>query len=299
MIRPVLLAAVVLFSTAIHPAIARAQGRTIQARDGDIVLMPQDASITIARTIPGYVKVVAHREGFLLIVLLDEGLKPDGIVDRYFRFELPRPFDPVYVGEGAGSFEHYEVAGDQGGSRSYGIVLPHGRIYLKSGSPVRPNAVIPEHVAAFEFRNSSFGTIRETFADAEQRVLAVMGIQSEVRLSASAPSAGVGGAPAAQDAPVRVGGNIPQPAKIKDVAPVLPQVARQAGVIGIVIVEITIDPQGRVSNARILRSVPLLDQAALDAVRQWEFAPTYVGGQPRSVIMTVPVPFTGGNEEPL
>ncbi len=297
MIRPVLMAAVVLFSSAIHPAIARAQGRSIQARDGDIVLLPQDASITIARAIPGYVKVVAHREGRLLIVLLDEGLKPDGIVDRYFRFELPEPFDPAYVGEGAGSFEHYEVAGEQGGMRSYGIVLSHGRIYLRSGSPVRPNAAIPEHIAAVEFRNASFGQIRETFADAEQRVLAGTGTRSEVGFGVSGPSAAVSVSSAAQDAPVRVGGNIPQPAKIKDVAPVVPQAARQAGVIGIVIMEITIDPQGRVSNARILRSIPLLDQAALDAVRQWVFAPTYVGGQPRSVIMTVPVPFTGMDEQ--
>jgi protein TonB len=47
-----------------------------------------------------------------------------------------------------------------------------------------------------------------------------------------------------------------------------------------------------VSDARVLRSIPLLDQAALDAVRQWEFTPTLLNGVPVPVIMTVTVQFT-------
>ena len=45
-------------------------------------------------------------------------------------------------------------------------------------------------------------------------------------------------------------------------------------------------------DARILRSIPLLDQAALDAVRQWEYSPTLLNGVPVPVIMTVTVNFT-------
>ena len=45
-------------------------------------------------------------------------------------------------------------------------------------------------------------------------------------------------------------------------------------------------------NARVLRSLPLLDQAALEAVRQWEFTPTMLNGVPVPVIMTVTVQFT-------
>jgi protein TonB len=52
-----------------------------------------------------------------------------------------------------------------------------------------------------------------------------------------------------------------------------------------------IDEQGHVPEARILRSIPLLDQAAIDAVRQWEFTPTLLNGQPIPVIMTVTVQF--------
>ena len=54
----------------------------------------------------------------------------------------------------------------------------------------------------------------------------------------------------------------------------------------------TIGPDGAVKDAKVLRSIPLLDQAALDAVRQWQFTPTLLNGVPGPVIMTVTVQFT-------
>jgi protein TonB len=92
--------------------------------------------------------------------------------------------------------------------------------------------------------------------------------------------------------PVRVGGNIRPPQKIRDARPVYPPIAQSARVQGIVIIEATIGPDGKVTDARVLRSIPLLDQAALDAVRQWEFTPTLLNGVPVPVIMTVTVNFT-------
>jgi protein TonB len=91
---------------------------------------------------------------------------------------------------------------------------------------------------------------------------------------------------------VRVGGNIKAPTKIKDVRPVYPAIAQSARVQGVVIIEATIGPNGRVVDAKVLRSIPLLDAAALDAVRQWEFTPTLLNGVPVPVIMTVTVNFT-------
>jgi protein TonB len=76
------------------------------------------------------------------------------------------------------------------------------------------------------------------------------------------------------------------------VTPVYPPIAQAARVQGIVIIEATIGEDGQVTNARILRSVPLLDQAALDAVRQWHYVPTMLNGVPVPVIMTVTVNFT-------
>jgi len=99
-------------------------------------------------------------------------------------------------------------------------------------------------------------------------------------------------APPPPGMPVRVGGQIAAPKKVRDVPPVYPDVARQARVQGVVIIEATIGPTGRVTDAKVLRSVALLDQAAVDAVRQWEFTPTLLNGQPTSIVMSVTVNFT-------
>jgi TonB family protein len=90
---------------------------------------------------------------------------------------------------------------------------------------------------------------------------------------------------------IRVGGNIAPPKKIKDVKPVYPPIAASAKVTGIVIIEATIGADGRVVDARVVRSIPLLDQAAVDAVRQWEFTPTLLNGVPTPIIMSVTVNF--------
>ena len=89
-----------------------------------------------------------------------------------------------------------------------------------------------------------------------------------------------------------MGGNIKPPQKVKHVNPVYPPIAQSARVQGIVIIEATIGPNGTVQDAKTLRSIPLLDQAALDAVRQWVFTPTLLNGVPVPVIMTVTVQFT-------
>ncbi len=98
-------------------------------------------------------------------------------------------------------------------------------------------------------------------------------------------------APRRPAGPVRVGGDVPEPRKLKHVNPVYPNMAKQARVQGIVILECTIDTQGRVSDVRVLRGVPLLDPAAIEAVRQWVYEPTRLNGVPVPVIMTVTVNF--------
>lgn len=92
--------------------------------------------------------------------------------------------------------------------------------------------------------------------------------------------------------PVRVGGNIRTPAKTKDVRPAYPAEAQTARTQGVVILEAIIDTDGTIANARVLRSIPLLDAAALGAVSQWQFTPTQVNGQAVAILMTVTVNFT-------
>jgi TonB family protein len=91
--------------------------------------------------------------------------------------------------------------------------------------------------------------------------------------------------------PVRVGGNVTAPTQVRKVDPVYPEEAKAARVQGVVILEATISDQGRVDSVRVLRSIPLLDQAAIDAVRQWEYTPTLLNGLPVPVIMTTTVLF--------
>ena len=91
--------------------------------------------------------------------------------------------------------------------------------------------------------------------------------------------------------PVAAVGDIRPPRLLKKVDPLYPDLARESRTEGIVIIEAQTDTYGRVSGARILRSVPLLDEAALEAVRQWVYEPMIVNGRPRGVVFTVSVRF--------
>jgi TonB family protein len=90
---------------------------------------------------------------------------------------------------------------------------------------------------------------------------------------------------------VRATGDIKPPRLIKKVEPVYPEEAKKAGVEGLVILEVQTDKTGQVASIRVLRSVPLLNQAAIDAVKQWVYEPMIVDGQPKGVVFTVTVNF--------
>ena len=92
--------------------------------------------------------------------------------------------------------------------------------------------------------------------------------------------------------PLRIGGAIKPPVKIRDVKPAYPPVAQASKVQGVVIIEAIIDESGAIAATRVLRSIPMLDDAALSAVAQWQFTPTLINGQPAPVMMTVTVNFT-------
>jgi TonB family protein len=93
-------------------------------------------------------------------------------------------------------------------------------------------------------------------------------------------------------ATVRVGDGVKPPNKVRDVKPIYPPDALAARVQGVVVADVLIGPDGRVNDAILRRSIPLLDDAALEAVRQWEFTPTLLNGTPVSVAMSVTVNFT-------
>ncbi len=82
------------------------------------------------------------------------------------------------------------------------------------------------------------------------------------------------------------------PIKIRDVSPVYPTIAEVGRVQGIVIIEAIIGVTGEVTDAKVLSGKPILNEAALDAVRQWRYTPTLLGGVPTPVILVVTVTFS-------
>jgi protein TonB len=92
--------------------------------------------------------------------------------------------------------------------------------------------------------------------------------------------------------PIRPGGNILPPARTGYLAPVYPAIAIQARSEGTVVLEAVIDETGTVRDVTVLRSVPLLDRAAIEAVKQWRYSPTRLNNVPVAIIMTVSVTFT-------
>jgi TonB family protein len=94
------------------------------------------------------------------------------------------------------------------------------------------------------------------------------------------------------DRPLRVGGDIREPIKIRHVNPVYPEQAREAKVSGIVILEAVVDETGTPTSVTVLRGHPMLDEAAVTAVGEWRYTPTLFNGQPVSVMLTITVNFT-------
>ena len=90
----------------------------------------------------------------------------------------------------------------------------------------------------------------------------------------------------------RAGQGVQAPKRIAGSPPEYPQIARDVKVQGVVILEAVINEHGEVGRVKVLRSIPLLDNAAIAAVQQWRYTPTLLNGVPVSVLMTITVNFT-------
>ena len=91
---------------------------------------------------------------------------------------------------------------------------------------------------------------------------------------------------------LKVGGPVRPPAKVVDVRPTYPEDAKAAHIEGVVILAIVIGEGGSVIDTTVLRSIPELDRAAIDAVSQWEFEPTLLNGEAVEIEMTITINFT-------
>jgi len=94
--------------------------------------------------------------------------------------------------------------------------------------------------------------------------------------------------------PVRVGGTVRAPRSISRVAPRYPLLARQARIEGDVVISAVIDPRGNVVEMKAVSGPPLLYSAAMAALRQWKFEPTYLNGEPWPIQYEVTLHFRLG-----
>jgi len=90
---------------------------------------------------------------------------------------------------------------------------------------------------------------------------------------------------------IRIGGNVQAALLIRRVDPQYPVLARQAHVDGSVILRAFISRDGKVQDLVLVSGNPLLVHAAMDAVKQWVYKPTYLDGNPVEVLTEVSVNF--------
>jgi periplasmic protein TonB len=92
--------------------------------------------------------------------------------------------------------------------------------------------------------------------------------------------------------PIRVGGNVQAARIVNRVQPVYPPLARQTRISGTVRLHAIISKDGTIQQLEVISGHPLLQQAALDAVRQWRYQPTLLNGEPVEVDTTIDVIFS-------
>jgi protein TonB len=95
--------------------------------------------------------------------------------------------------------------------------------------------------------------------------------------------------------PQRIGGDVAQANLISSPKPTYPPLARAARVTGVVLLQATISKQGTIEDLKVITGHPLLNDAAIEAVKQWRYKPQQLNGQPIEVITTITVNFSFAN----
>jgi len=300
-----LLANAIALPSALAQPAPPASGRVIEAADGDVVIVPHGARVAVVRRAQVQARLVYVAAQQTLLLLTD-----------------PATFGPLDLADAKG-FRRWHVQGSWPlesrweGNATLDEYVPLARsaltlaIHTDRGTILVANATgqevpyAPAPLAVVRTTLSSGRPVRGSFDEIEQAWLAngdiglsalgpvpLVGAQVRMGPSASRSAVAPSTTGAASAGALRVGGSIAVPKRIQNADPVYPELAKNAGVQGVVILEVTVGEDGAVSDARVLRSIPLLDTAALDAVKQWRYEPTLLNGVARPVIMTVTVNFT-------
>jgi TonB family protein len=281
-------------------------GRRLEARDGDTIVLEHGARVGLVRRQAAEMRALYNAEEDWLLILVDYPGTPGGVpdrgVDRSYSFASLTgawPFGARW--QGPAVVEEYSMAGETG-ARGFAFDTAGGRVQLLPAFPESPFRDAADVLLLY--RNGSVaGAGGQSFDIVEEQQVAIIRRNAELRakLPGGGPVSGSGvelsvvGPPQLPGSPgpppVRAGSSLRQPRPLVQVDPEVPAAARQAGIQGVVILEVAIDAEGRVTDAKVLRSIPMLDQAALDAVRQWRYEPTLLNGKPVPVVITVAMPF--------
>jgi TonB family protein len=245
------------------------------------------------------VRTIFSQEERLLIVLIDysrPGEFPDGEVDWAYNFynvegswPLPARWEALT--------HTFQYDSDPSLPRGFAFTTPQGPVQLRSfrNDVAEPD---PSALAVLSFRGAS-GSVRRGMSFTEVEALQfedyarskASGATVSTTMGAQAGPGGTGSASATLGTATLTGairGPNVAPRQIRDVAPQYPEAARQANVSGIVVLQLTVGVDGTVTDAHVLRSIPLLDAAAIDAAKQWQYEPRE-RGNPVTVTVAVPV----------
>ena len=280
---------------------AAPQGQRVEVHDGDTVIVRDGARVKLVYRREAHVRAIYNASQRWLVLLVDDASHggPDGGVDQSYTFNGLEGEWPLGARwEGSAVVDDYGFAG-QPGMNGLGITTREGFFQiLPTDNRFRDDRATVLTASGF----GRGGGGNAPFDETEKMQSAVAATNYERNKDLPRPSGysagiamrgpeGLTGAPPTGNAPLRVGGTVRAPERIVYVPPVYPDQARAANIHGVVILEITIAADGSIADAKVLRSFPLLDQPALDAVRQWRYTPTLLNGTPVPVVMTVTVNF--------
>ena len=235
--------------------------------------------------------------------LRDTSTPPVGVVTSSFlRFlnytSLPSETDAavekqvrqVYNLKDAKLMTEANLRWDKGKSeKAFHIFRLDGREYLILVTPGRQATPQQFHIEVFEQGEKAKSSLLDMEFNVPEKNSAVFGFEDTqgkpyfIFLKVLRYGAPGGGS--------RIPGETVPPKLIKEVAAIYPEIARQAKVEGNVVLEATTDIYGRVHNIKVLSSIPLLDQAAIEALKQWVYEPAIIDGQPKAVTFTVTMNF--------
>jgi len=181
-----------------------------------------------------------------------------------------------------------EATGCRGSASSVGGGVVR---YRRDGRPETVALFAPESSCPEFVRTLLMTTLAPPRARLEHPAALVIPLAPDTLACMAAPVVPPSTETSGSPSPMKVGGHIREPRKIRNVSPVYPLAAKEARIQGTVVLEAVISTEGCVRELRLLESVPALDLAAFVAVAQWRYTPTLLNGEPVPVIMTVTVRF--------